>query len=134
MKLFNNQIEQEYVKDKFAFLIERGYVYTYECLHYSIHQHDFLNEAGVLIRMCDDFRLHFVNLRIENKENLALRLEYGAEEWTIELKGLKEVLSDLKDTRSKYGKDRTFSHVKLSRAKFGAYAKLIRENLEIIEG
>jgi hypothetical protein len=84
--------------------------------------------------MCDDFRLHFVNLRIEKKEKVVLRLEYGAEEWDIDLKGLKETLSELKDTRSKYGKDRTFSHVKLSRAKFDVYARLISENLEIIEG
>jgi hypothetical protein len=134
VKLFNNQVEQEYVKERFSFLLQRGYVYAYECLHYSIHQHEFTNEAGVLIRMCDDFRLHFVNLRIEKNEKVVLRLEYGAEEWDIDLKGLKETLSELKDTRSKYGKDRTFSHLKLSRAKFEVYARLIGENLEIIEG
>jgi hypothetical protein len=133
MKLFNNQVEQAYVQERFAFLLERGYVYSYECLHYSIHKHEFRNEAGMMIRMNDDFRLHFVNLKIKKMDNVLLRLEYGAEEWTVDLKGLKETLNELKEIRSKYGKDRTFSHMKLSRAKFEIYARLLSANIELLE-
>jgi hypothetical protein len=74
-----------------------------------------------------------VNLKITNAETTIIALEYGTDSWTLELKGLKEAMIELKTIRDKYGKDRAYSHQKLSRAKFEVYAVLISENLALIE-
>lgn len=134
MKFFNNEAEEEFVKDKFSFLLDRGYEYSYECVLYEIHVHKFSRPDGNLIQLNDDFREHFVNLRILKKEKTTVvDFSYGTNVWTMDWVGMKAALEETKALREKYVKDRSFSHSKYSRAVYDVFVKLIQENLDTLE-